>query len=82
MIAVIDYGAGNLQSVVKALDFIGCENVITSCKDEILRADGAILPGVGSFGDAMDCMNASGCADAVERKLIPYSVDCQQMVFV
>ena len=65
MIAVIDYGAGNLQSVVKALDFIGCENVITSCKDEILRADGAILPGVGSFGDAMDCMNASGCADAV-----------------
>ncbi len=65
MIAVIDYGAGNLQSVVKALHFIGCDCTITSRKDELLKADGAILPGVGSFADAMDCMNRSGAAEAV-----------------
>ncbi len=65
MIAVIDYGAGNLQSVVKALHFIGCDSVITNNKQELLQADGAILPGVGSFADAMDCMNQSGATDAV-----------------
>ena len=65
MIAVIDYGAGNLQSVVKALHFIGCDCTITSRKEELLQADGAILPGVGSFADAMDCMNRSGATEAV-----------------
>ena len=65
MIAVIDYGAGNLQSVVKALHFIGCDCMITNNKQELLSASGAILPGVGSFGDAMDCMSRSGAADGV-----------------
>ena len=65
MIAVIDYGAGNLQSVVKALRFIGCDCMITNNKQELLSASGAILPGVGSFGDAMDCMSRSGAADGV-----------------
>ena len=65
MIAVIDYGAGNLQSVVKALHFIGCDCMITNNKQELLSANGAILPGVGSFGDAMDCMSRSGAADGV-----------------
>ncbi len=65
MIAVIDYGAGNLQSVVKALHFIGCDCTITSRKEELLQADGAILPGVGSFADAMDCMNRSSATEAV-----------------
>ena len=62
---MIDYGAGNLQSVVKALNYIGCQNFITDSKEELFKADGAILPGVGSFGDAMDCMNSSGAAQAV-----------------
>ncbi|MDD6175096.1 MAG: imidazole glycerol phosphate synthase subunit HisH [Firmicutes bacterium] len=53
MISVIDYGAGNLQSVVKALQFIGCEPHITCDRDEILASDHVILPGVGSFGDCM-----------------------------
>ena len=53
MVAIIDYGAGNLQSVTKALQFIGCEPVITSDRDTILAADHCILPGVGSFGDCM-----------------------------
>ncbi len=65
MIAVIDYGAGNLQSVVKALHFIGCDVRITNRKEELMQSDGAILPGVGSFADAMDCMNRTGAAEAV-----------------
>ncbi len=65
MIAVIDYGAGNLQSVVKALKYIGCDCIITNKKKELMEADGAILPGVGSFADAMDCMNRSGMTEAV-----------------
>ena len=65
MIAVIDYGAGNIQSVYKALTHIGCDAQVTRDKDIILKADGAILPGVGSFGDAMDNMNEHGIKDTV-----------------
>ena len=67
LIAVIDYGAGNLQSVVKALNFIGCESVVTDKKEDILKADGAILPGVGSFADAMSCMKKTGADKAVSE---------------
>ena len=59
MIAVVDYGAGNLQSVKKALDFIGAPCIITKNADEIQKADKVILPGVGSFGDAMDSTHNS-----------------------
>lgn len=65
MIAIIDYGAGNIQSVYKALKFIGADCKVTSDKDEILNADGAILPGVGSFGDAMDTMTKRGIEDTI-----------------
>lgn len=53
MIAIIDYDAGNLKSVEKALAYIGEESVITRDFHEILQADKIILPGVGAFGDAM-----------------------------
>ena len=53
MIAIIDYDAGNLKSVEKALALLGQESVITRDRGEILRADKVILPGVGAFGDAM-----------------------------
>ena len=53
MIAIIDYDAGNLKSVEKALEHIGEESVITGDFHTILKADKVILPGVGSFGDAM-----------------------------
>ena len=53
MIAIIDYDAGNLRSVEKALRFLGQETVITRDRQEILDADKVILPGVGAFGDAM-----------------------------
>lgn len=53
MIAIIDYDAGNLKSVEKALALLGQESVITRDRQEILGADKVILPGVGAFGDAM-----------------------------
>lgn len=53
MIAIIDYGAGNLHSVKNALDFLGADSKITSNAEEILAADAVILPGVGAFGDCM-----------------------------
>ncbi len=56
MIAIIDYGAGNLHSVKNALDFLGAQSKITSDADEILNADAVILPGVGAFGDCMACL--------------------------
>ena len=54
MIAIIDYDAGNIKSVEKALQFLGEEVIVTSDRDAILSADKSILPGVGSFGDAME----------------------------
>lgn len=53
MIAIIDYGMGNLHSVSKAVERLGYEAVITADPQAIAAADGAILPGVGAFGDAM-----------------------------
>ena len=53
MIALIDYGAGNIRSVEKALMHIGCEVEVTQDPNILMKADGAVLPGVGSFGDAM-----------------------------
>ena len=54
MIAVIDYDAGNLKSVQKALLFLGEESIITRDRKEIFAADKVILPGVGAFGEAME----------------------------
>ena len=67
MVAIIDYGAGNLHSVKNALDFLGAKSIITKNKDEILSADHIILPGVGSFGDAMECINNSGLTDTIRK---------------
>ena len=65
MIAVIDYGVGNLFSLCSSLEAIGAESVVTSSPDVIRRADRIILPGVGAFGDAAEKLFASGLADAV-----------------
>ncbi|WP_336776881.1 imidazole glycerol phosphate synthase subunit HisH [Paenibacillus sp. MMO-58] len=54
MIAIIDYGMGNLHSVSKAVERLGYEAVVTADPAVIAAADGAILPGVGAFGDAME----------------------------
>lgn len=65
MISIIDYGAGNIQSVKKALKHIGCETIITRDTDIILNSDGAVLPGVGSFGDAVNTMDSYGITNTV-----------------
>ena len=66
-IAVVDYGAGNLLSVTKALDYLGLSACITSDAGEILRADGVILPGVGAFPDAMAQLEKSGLVPALRQ---------------
>ncbi|MBR6222572.1 MAG: imidazole glycerol phosphate synthase subunit HisH [Lachnospiraceae bacterium] len=58
MVAVIDYDAGNIMSVCKAVEYLGEEVKLTSDYDEIMNADKVILPGVGSFGDAMEKLRA------------------------
>ena len=60
MIAIIDYDAGNIKSVEKALRYLGEEAVITRDRDEILKSDKVILPGVGAFGDAMEKLKQYG----------------------
>ncbi len=70
MIAIIDYGAGNLQSVKKALDFIGAESVITDNPETINACDKILLPGVGSFGDAMASMRAKNLVETVKQNAL------------
>lgn len=60
MIAIIDYGAGNLRSVNKALEKLGHKNVITDNPAIIRNASGIILPGVGTFGALMNNMKSKG----------------------
>ncbi|MCD8013803.1 MAG: imidazole glycerol phosphate synthase subunit HisH [Lachnospiraceae bacterium] len=67
MIAIIDYDAGNLKSVEKALASLGEESVITRDRREILRADKVVLPGVGAFGDAMGKLHQYGLASVIRE---------------
>ena len=60
MIAIIDYGVGNLFSVTSSLRTLGAETVITSAPEEIRRADKLLLPGVGAFSDAIAKLRATG----------------------
>ena len=68
MIAVIDYGAGNLKSVTKALSYLGFENAIVSAPEELERADALILPGVGAFPKCMASLHASGMTAEISRQ--------------
>lgn len=67
MISIIDYDAGNLKSVEKAFKFLGEESVITRDRDVILSSDKVILPGVGSFGDAMNNLHNYGLVDVIHE---------------
>ncbi|WP_424768573.1 imidazole glycerol phosphate synthase subunit HisH [Paenibacillus sp. sgz302251] len=66
MIAIIDYGMGNLHSVSKAVERLGYEAVITADPQTIVEADGALLPGVGAFGDAMENLRNTKLDDVVK----------------
>ncbi len=86
MIAIIDYGVGNLHSVLNAFKSIGFDACITSDKDVILSADKVVLPGVGAFKDAIDTFRArgfEGVIQSVVEKNIPLLGICvgMQMLF-
>ena len=86
MITIIDYDAGNIKSVEKAIISLGEEVLLTNDTDKILSSDGVILPGVGSFGEAMKRLNELGlteCLRKVAEKNIPLLGIClgQQLLF-
>lgn len=65
MIAVIDYGVGNLFSLTASLKYLGAETVVTNKKEDIIAADRIILPGVGAFEDAIAKLKATGLVDTI-----------------
>ena len=67
MIAVIDYGMGNLRSVQKALEAVGAKVVVTHDPEVILKADSVVLPGVGAFKDCMDNLKQLKLVDPILR---------------
>lgn len=85
-LVIIDYDAGNLRSVQKAFAFLGQEAKITRDKDTILQADGVVLPGVGSFGDAMEKLHCYGLVEIIREYIAsgkPFLGIClgQQLLF-
>lgn len=79
MVAIIDYDAGNIKSVEKALLLLGQEVEITRDGSRILAADRVILPGVGAFGDAMEKLRRYGLVDVIHQaaeKKIPFLGIC------
>lgn len=79
MIAMIDYDAGNIKSVEKALILLGEEPVVTRDPAVILAADKVILPGVGNFGDAMEKLHSYGLVEVIRQvaeKKIPFLGIC------
>ena len=69
MIAIVDYGVGNIFSLYSSFKYIGAEVVLTSDPDEIKKADKIILPGVGAFADAAKKLRDSGLADVVVEEV-------------
>ena len=67
MVAIIDYDAGNIKSVEKAMQLLGQEVKITRERDEIMAADHVILPGVGAFGDAMEKLHQYGLVEVIHE---------------
>jgi len=67
MIAIIDYGAGNLHSVQKAIEFVGGNALITNDTEKILAASKAILPGVGAFKDGMDGLKKNDLVPVIKE---------------
>lgn len=68
MIAIIDYGAGNIFSVKNALDHLGIESELTNDKSKLEQADALILPGVGAFPAAMQKLNESGLVETIKEQ--------------
>jgi glutamine amidotransferase len=69
VIAILDYGMGNLRSVEKALEHVGVEAVVTSDPARVRQADGVVLPGVGAFPKAMERIRALGLDELVRERV-------------
>ncbi len=69
MIAIIDYGSGNVNSVKKAFDYLGERSVITSDEKKILKADKVVFPGVGNFGDVMKELKKRKLDSAIKKSI-------------
>lgn len=69
MIAIVDYGAGNLRSVQKAFDHLGAASQVIRSRKELEGAERLVLPGVGAFGTAMEKLKTSGLLEGVEEWL-------------
>ena len=67
MIAIVDYDAGNIKSVEKAVEYLGGKWILTRDAEKILNADKVILPGVGAFGDAMERLEAYGLVPVLKE---------------
>lgn len=67
MIAIIDYGVGNLRSVEKAFAYLGYQALVTSDPATVLEADRVVLPGVGAFGKSMESLNRAGMVPVVKE---------------
>ena len=67
MIAIVDYGMGNLASVYKALKYIGYDAKITTRPEDVLASSGLIVPGVGAFGPAMEALKRNGLDEAIKE---------------
>lgn len=65
MTAIIDYGAGNVANVSRAFSYLGAETFLTSDPDSLRTARAAVLPGVGAFGHASDCLRKNGMSEAL-----------------
>lgn len=86
MIAVIDYGMGNLGSITKALDHVGADMCLTSDPATLAEAERIVLPGVGAFADGMRNLKQTGLADALQEEVLrkgkPFWGICLGMQFI
>ena len=71
MIAVVDYGIGNLRSAQKALERLGADARLVSDPDEVTTSSAVVLPGVGAFGRCSEALRQTGLGDAVGEQLLP-----------
>ena len=86
MIAIIDYGAGNLRSVASAFEAIGQHPLITNQPGDLSKAAAIVLPGVGAFGDGMESLRRVGLIEALQEEVLgkkkPYLGICLGLQFL
>jgi len=86
MIAIIDYGAGNLRSVVNAFETIGQKTCVTKDAAELAKASALVLPGVGAFGDGVDTLRRMGLIEPLQKEVLekkkPYLGICLGLQFL